>query len=309
MMVAAMTTRVQISAAFSFVYVLWGSTFVAIRYAAQILHPALISGLRYVIASSILMVYLLARRYPVRMSSRELLRVGAVGIVMFSVNTTLLNYGGKTLSAGITALFLSTIPLFIAVLEAFLPGGAQMKPIEWLGTFTGFSGIVMLTKHSIHGQPLTSAVGLACAALLVASFAWAVGSVASRRMMFSTSPLVLGCWQMLIAGCVNMIAGFAWGGVQSSHWTRGAWIATLYLAVFGSLASYTSYLFLLRRVRISTVATYAYVNPVVAVLLGWLLLHERLHGLEWAGMLVVLASVAVVIRSKPRDVEPALNAQ
>jgi drug/metabolite transporter (DMT)-like permease len=88
-------------------------------------------------------------------------------------------------------------------------------------------------------------------------------------------------------------------GVQSSHWTRGAWLATLYLAIFGSLASYTSYLFLLRHVRISAVATYAYVNPVVAILLGWAILHEKLHGLEWAGIAIVLASVAVVIAAKP----------
>jgi drug/metabolite transporter (DMT)-like permease len=120
-------------------------------------------------------------------------------------------------------------------------------------------------------------------------------------MMLTASPLVLSCWQMLSAGCINMVIGISCGGIQTSHWTRGAWGATLYLAVFGSLLSYTSYLFLLRHVRISAVATYAYVNPVVAVLLGWLILHERLHGIEWLGMVLVLGSVAVVITAKPAD--------
>ena len=136
--------------------------------------------------------------------------------------------------------------------------------------------------------------------LIIAAIAWAVGSVFSQRMEMKASPLVSSTWQMLIAGSVNMLIGLMSGGLQSSHWTRGAWLATLYLAIFGSLAGYTSYMFLLRNVRLSTVATYAYVNPIVAVLLGWALLHETLHGSEWVGMGIVLASVAVVIASRPR---------
>jgi drug/metabolite transporter (DMT)-like permease len=104
---------------------------------------------------------------------------------------------------------------------------------------------------------------------------------------------------MLIAGSVNMLIGVMSGGLRTSHWTRGAWLATLYLAVFGTLAGYTSYMFLLRNIRLSTVATYAYVNPIVAVLLGWAFLHEMLHGSEWVGMAIVLVSVAVVIASRP----------
>jgi len=305
MMVPAMSKRVQISIAFAVVYVVWGSTYVAIRYAAQLLHPALISGLRYVIAASVLMCYLLVRGRTVRLPRRQLLQAGALGFLVFSVNTTLVNYGGKILSAGVVALFLSTIPLFIAVLEAFLPGGSNIRGFGWLGISTGFVGLVMLTSRSVHGQPLTGPSWLACGALIIASLAWAIGSILSKRIMLKASPLVLSCWQMLIAGCINLVVGVACGGVQSSHWTRGAWMATLYLAFFGSVATYTSYLFLLRHVRISAVATYAYVNPVVAVLLGWLILQERLHGVEWAGMAIVLVSVALVITSKPANVKPA----
>jgi len=308
-MVAAMGKRLQISVAFAFVYVVWGSTYVAIRYAAQLLHPSLISGLRYVIAGSLLMSYLWARGRRLRLPRRQLLRIAALGFLMFSVNTTLLNYGSQVLSAGVTALFLSTIPLFIAVIEAFLAGGTRLSALGWAGTVTGFGGLVLLTSRSLQGQPMTSAAGLACLALVVASLAWAAGSIISKRLMLTASPLVLSCWQMLSAGCINMTIGVACGGIQTSHWTRGAWGATLYLAVFGSLLSYTSYLFLLRHVRISVVATYAYVNPVVAVMLGWLILHERLHGIEWAGMVVVLASVAVVITSKPADRQRAIEAR
>jgi drug/metabolite transporter (DMT)-like permease len=175
-----------------------------------------------------------------------------------------------------------------------------MNRMGWAGTFTGFAGLALLTSRSIRGQSLTSANALACTALIIAAIAWAVGSVFSQRMEMKASPLVSSTWQMLIAGSVNMLIGLMSGGLRSSHWTRGAWLATLYLAIFGSLAGYTSYMFLLRNVRLSTVATYAYVNPIVAVLLGWALLHETLHGSEWVGMGIVLVSVAVVIASKPR---------
>jgi drug/metabolite transporter (DMT)-like permease len=300
MIVPAMSKRVQIAFAIASVYILWGSTFVAIRYVAQILHPALISGLRYVIASAISMTYLLLRRRSIRLSGREWWQVALLGLVMFTINTTLVAYGSKVLSAGLTALFIASIPLFIAVLEAALPGGTSMNRMGWAGTFTGFAGLALLTSRSIRGQSLTSANALACAALIIAALAWAVGSVLSQRMEMKASPLVSSTWQMLIAGSVNMLIGITCGGLRSSHWTPGAWLATLYLAIFGSLAGYTSYMFLLRNVRLSTVATYAYVNPIVAVLLGWALLHETLHGAEWVGMAIVLASVAAVIASRPR---------
>jgi drug/metabolite transporter (DMT)-like permease len=174
-----------------------------------------------------------------------------------------------------------------------------MNRMGWAGTFTGFAGLALLTSRSIRGQSLTSANALACAALIFAAIAWAVGSVLSQRMEIKASPLVSSTWQMLIAGSVNMLIGVMSGGLRTSHWTRGAWLATLYLAVFGTLAGYTSYMFRLRNIRLSTVATYAYVNPIVAVLLGWAFLHEMLHGSEWVGMAIVLVSVAVVIASRP----------
>src|SRR6266550_4650973 len=170
--VHAMSRRVQIAFAIASVYILWGSTFVAIRYVAQMLHPAFISGLRYVIASAISMTYLLLRRRSMRLSKREWWQLTLLGLVMFTINTILLNYGSKVLSAGLTALFISSIPLFVAVLEAALPGGTSMNKMGWAGTFTGFAGLALLTSRSIRGQSLTSANALACAALIFAAIAW-----------------------------------------------------------------------------------------------------------------------------------------
>ena len=299
-----MTKRTKILLAFASVYLLWGSTFVAIRYVTQLLHPAFVSGIRYVIAGAILMAYLLLRRRPVRLSRKGYWQVSLLGFIMFTINTTLLSYGGKILSAGLAALFISSIPLFIGVLEAMWPGGTRMSRVGWLGTGTGFAGLVVLTRHSL--QSPTRETLLASCALLFAAFMWALGSVMARRMEIKASPMVSSAWQMLIAGSINVLIGVAGGGLQSSHWTSGAWLAMLYLAIFGSLAGYTSYMFLLQNVRLSSVATYAYVNPIVAVLLGWVLLHETLHGTEWLGMGIVIVSVAVVIASKPRVPESVL---
>jgi drug/metabolite transporter (DMT)-like permease len=294
-----MTKRAKIFLAFASVYVLWGSTFVVIRYVAQILHPAFVSGLRYLIAGLISMTYLLLRRRPVRLSGAERWRVTLLGFIMFTINTTLVSYGGKILSAGLTALFVASIPLFIAVLEAVVPGETSMTKIGWLGTVTGFVGLAVLTSHGVRGQSLTSDSALASIGLMVGAMAWAIGSVMARRMEIKVSPLASSSWQMLIAGSINLLIGVACGGLRSSHWTTGAWLAMLYLAIFGSLAGYTSYIFLLRNVRLSAAATYAYVNPIVAVLLGWVLLREKLYGTEWVGMGIVLVSVAVVIASRP----------
>lgn len=298
-----MSKRTRILVAFASVYLLWGSTFVAIRYVTQLLHPAFVSGLRYVIAGAVLMACLLLRRRSVRLSRGDWWRVTVLGFIMFTVNTTLVSYGGRVLSAGLTALFIAAIPLFMAVLEAMLPGGSTMSRMGWAGTLTGFAGLALLTSHGVRGQSLTGTRALACLALLLAAFAWAVGSLLARRMTMQASPMVSSAWQMLIAGTMNMLIGVGAGGLQHSHWTPGAWMAMVYLALFGSVAGYTSYMYLLRNVRLAAAATYAYINPIVAVLLGWALLHETLHGMEWVGMGIVVASVAVVIASRPVEAQ------
>jgi drug/metabolite transporter (DMT)-like permease len=302
----AMSKRTRIFLAFTSVYVLWGSTFVAIRYVAQLLHPAVISGLRYVLAGAIAMGYLLLCRRSILLPRSQWWRVVALGLLMFTVNATLVSYGGKILSAGVTALFISSIPIFIVLLDR-MAGRTSMNWVGWLGSLTGLAGIALLASRSIRGQSVKSETVVASIALIVASIAWAIGSIFSRRTNPGVSTLVSSAWQMLIAGLINLSIGAACGGLRSSRWTAGAWLAMIYLSVFGSLAGYTSYVFLLRNVRLSSVATYAYINPIVAVLLGWVLLHERLHGVEWVGMGIVLVSVAVVIASKsPDSIEGAL---
>ena len=294
-----MTRRIQINIAFGLVYVVWGSTFVAIRYAAQLLNPALLSGFRFLLASLLLMAFLALRGQSLRIPAAEFAKVAFLGVLMFTVNTVLVNYSSRTVSAGFTALILATIPLMVGVLESIFPGAQRMSAVGWAGTLAGFFGAALLIQSSATGKPFMGSSGLACAALLVAAAAWAAGSVLAQRLRLSSPSLLLCAWQMLVGGVVNLIIGAATGGLSRQHWTASLWGAILYLAIFGSLVSYSSYLFLLRNVHVSRVSTYAYVNPVVAVVLGTILQHEPLHGRQWADMSIVIVSVAMVVGSQP----------
>jgi drug/metabolite transporter (DMT)-like permease len=287
-------------AAFACVYFLWGSAFVANRYGVQMVHPAVLAGLRYVIAGSCLLAFVIIRGQSIRICRKDLLQVTGLGLIMFTCNTVLLGYGSRELAAGTTALVIATIPLFIALLEWALPGGSSMSALGWIGTLTGFLGLGLLSRSSLEASVSRTHTAIGFAALLIAAMAWAIGSVLTRRVTFRASSLVCISWQMLIGGTINLLIGAGLGGFQSSQFTAGAVASIAFLAIFGTLAGYTSYAYLLRNVKLTTAATYAYVNPVVAVLLGWWILGEALAAGEWVGLLVVLLSVAIVVSAKPK---------
>jgi drug/metabolite transporter (DMT)-like permease len=256
--------------------------------------------MRYVIAGSCLLAFVIIRGQSIRICRRDLLRVTGLGLIMFTCNTVLLGYGGRELAAGTAALVIATIPLFIALLEWALPGGSTMSALGWIGTVAGFVGLALLSKSSLQASVSKTHTAMGFAALLVAALAWAIGSVLTRRMTFRASSLVCISWQMLIGGTINLLIGAGLGGFQTSQFTSKSVASIAYLAIFGTLVGYTSYAYLLRNVKLTTAATYAYVNPVVAVLLGWLILGEALAAGEWVGLLVVLLSVAIVVSAKPK---------
>ena len=301
-----MNKRAQIVTAFAFVYVVWGSTFVAIRFAAPRMNPALLSGARFTIAALLLILFLRIKGAALRVSLAEAGKIALLSLLMFTGNTVLVNYASRSVSAGFTAVILATIPLMIAVLEAVLPSGKPMSATGWLATLAGFLGTFVMIRGGT--AQLDHAPYIPCLILLLAAAAWAIGSVTAQRMKLSAGPMVISAWQMLFGGIVNLgIAGVT-GGFRHTQWTGSVWAAVLYLVIFGSLASYSSYLFLLRNVPVSKVATYAYVNPLVAVALGTVLQHEPLHGIQWLGMAIVLASVAAVVTGRSSE-QPITNKQ
>ena len=140
----------------------------------------------------------------------------------------------------------------------------------------------------------------------MANFGWVAGSLYSGRHPTTLNPLLAAAWQMLLGGAINILLGSALGGWQHAQWNRGAVLAVLWLGVFGSLVGYTAYTYLLHNVPVAKVATYAYVNPIVAVGLSAVFLHEGLHGSQWIAMAIILAAVAIVTASKAKS-SPAIN--
>lgn len=307
MAAAHSTRRWLIPLAFVCVYFFWGSTFVAIRYGVQFLSPAFVSGFRYCTAGLLLMGILAVRRVPLRISGAELKRALLLALLMLTMNNVMVSWGEQYISAGLAALLAAGIPLLIAVAETAIPGGTPLNRVGWLGTALGFGGLLMLLlpvlRRGMAAGPASSddrGVLVGTGILLVANLGWVAGSVYSGRKPTTLPPLLASAWQMLLGGGINILLGTALGGWHSAHWTRGALGAVLWLAVFGSLVGYTAYTYLLHTVPVAKVATYAYVNPIVAVGLSAVFLHEGLHGSQWAAMAVILLAVALVTASRTR---------
>jgi drug/metabolite transporter (DMT)-like permease len=297
----AKRARLLVLVAFGCVYFFWGSTFVAIRYVVRFISPAFTSGLRYAIAGSLLMAILAVRGKSVRVSRAELVRLLVIGLMLLTGNNVLLAWGEQYVSSGMASLIMASIPILIALMETVVPGGEPLNRVGWVGTMLGVGGMVLLLWPSLHlpsGE--NGGVLLACGILMLGGVSWAVGSVVARRWTSSADPMVASAWQMLMGGATNIGIGSALGGWHTAHWTRGVAFGLLWLAIFGSLIGYSAYTYLLHHVPVAKVATYAYVNPIVAVLLGAVFLGERLRGLEWVGMGVILLAVATVTASKAK---------
>lgn len=293
--------RTLIIVAFLCVYVFWGSTFVGLRYAVAYITPAFASGLRYLLAGVLIMSFRAIRGKALRISRRELLRLSILGLLLLTGNNVLLAWGEQYVSAGVASLIAASIPIMIALIETGIPGGEPLSGVGWVGTALGFFGLGILLWPSLQGiQSLqTRSIAIACVVLLVACLNWAIGAVIGRRWRSTADPMLASGWQMLIGGAVNTGIGTAVGGWHTAHWTPGVFIALLWLAIFGSVVGYSAFTYLIHHVPVAKVATYAYVNPIVAVLLGAAILHEHLRPMEFAAMAVILVAVAIVTASKP----------
>ena len=204
------------------------------------------------------------------------------------------------------ALIVATMPIMIAVLETLLPGGESLNKRGWAGTLLGTLGIFALVSPAFHrSAPAGDRHLFAYGVLLLAALAFAVGSVLSRRFAFKVDTFVATGYQIGAAGLVNLTLATLGGNFYSAHWTRGGLLAIAYLSIFGSVVGLSAYTYLLQHVPVTKVSTYAFVNPVIAVLLGVFLLGERLVPTEILGMAIIIAAVAMVIFSRIKRQRPA----
>jgi drug/metabolite transporter (DMT)-like permease len=291
--------------AFGCVYFFWGSTYTAIKVGTHYLPALLLTGTRFLISGSLMLLFCRLRGLRIFYRAREMAWLALLGLLMLGVGNFALVWSEKALPSGLAALIVAVVPLYVAVLEKLLPGGEQLHPRGIAGLLLGFAGLGVLMWPSLrHGVSGEGAQALAGGVLLTGSLAWAIGSLLSRRARLQVDTLVAAGWQMLFAGIANASLSTLLGDWSRAHWTRPAAWSIAYLVTFGSWVGYTAYIWLLKHVPVGKVATYAYVNPMVAVLLGFLLLGERPTPTEYAGMFLVVVAVALVTSSQVKNAVP-----
>ena len=284
--------------AFGSVYLCWGSTYGAIRIAGELLPAPVVSGTRSLISAVLIAAIALARGKSLRVPKDEIWKLILIGFLFMTCNNMALTWGEKIVPSGFASLVVSTVPIMVALLE-MASGGDALNLRGWVGTLLGSFGIVVLVWPSIHRQAgATDRTGLGTLVVLFAAFAFALGSVLSRRFRFKADTFVATGWQIGAAGLCNMIIAVGAGSLHHAVWTSRGLSAIVYLSVFGSLIGLVAFTYLLQNVAVTKVATYAFVNPVIAVLLGVLFLHEHLGPLELVGMAVIVCAVVLVIYSK-----------
>ena len=287
--------------AFGSVYLLWGSTYLAIHVAGEQLPAPVVSGMRSLISTALIFGICLLRGKSLRVPKGEPWKLVLIGLLFMSANNMMLTWGETMVPSGFASLIISTLPIVIALMEMGLPGGDRLNKRGWAGTLLGTAGIGVLLWPSLHHHAVRSGDErplLGTLVLLGAVLAWAVGSVLSRRFRFKADTFVATGWQIGAAGIFNMGLALATGGLRRAVWTWHGVEAVAYLSIFGSLCGLVAFTYLLQNVAVTKVSTYAFVNPVIAVLLGVVLLGERLGPTEILGMAVIVCSVAMVVLSR-----------
>lgn len=303
---ASRDTRVLI--AFISVYLLWGSTYLGIHVAGEHLPTPVVAASRSLLSTLLIVVICLVSGKSMRVPRGEGPRLALTGILFMSANNMLLTWGEKMVPSGFAALVVCSTPIMIALMEVVLMrlgrGGEPLNARGWAGTLLGMGGIAVLVLPSIRadfnhkGMAGYSQPALGLVVLIGAALAFATGSVYSRRCRFQADTLVATGWQIGAAGLFNLCVALLTGAFHRAVWTWQGSAAIVYLSIFGSLFGLVAFTYLLQNVAVTKVSTYAFVNPVIAVLLGFLILHEKLVGLQLVGMGIIVAGVALVVLSR-----------
>ncbi len=276
------------------VYIVWGSTYLGIALMVETIPPLLGAGVRFIAVGLIILPILVWRRglAVLRPSRAELLSALFVGLMLPGANAVI-SVAEKTVPSGLAALLVASVPLWVILLRRL--SGERVKARSILAVLVGFGGLALI----LHPEGEATIAGLL--ACVGAALMWASGSFASPRISLPRDPFTSTAWQSLLGGLVivgvALIAGEG-NDIHPAEWSARSIGGLLYLITFGSLLAYSSYAWLLQNAPISKVSTYAYVNPLVAIALGWLILNETITPLTLVGAGIIVASVALVIRSE-----------
>ena len=294
------TPATRIWIALGTVYLIWGSTYLGIKYGLETMPPFLMGSLRFLAAGGVL--YLLAIRQGDTTGDRprtsQWLAALAIGGALLVGGNGGVILAEQYVPTGVVALFVATAPLWMAIIDRVI-FGRRLPPLVIVGLVIGFGGVAFLI-----GSPGSGHINLFGAALaLAAPLCWATGSVFTRHVRLPVRPLVAASMEMLWAGVLFGMLSLVTGELGRVHWqgiSRTSWLALLYLIVFGSLIGFSAYVWLLRSAPLSLVSTYAYVNPVVAVVLGAIFIGEALTPRVVIAGSIILAAVALIVVARNR---------
>ena len=296
---------IKVVLAFLAIYIVWGSTYLAIRYAVETIPPLVTAGIRHTIAGSILLVWAMARGYRPR---REHWLAGSiVGALFFLVGHGTLHWAEQQVASGLAALLIATEPMFILVL-AWLSGQQKISRLSALGLAFGVAGVAILTGVELSSKG-ASLIGML--AVLLGSLAWAAGVVISPKLKLPTDALARTAVPLVCGAVMLLATAGVTGEFHSLHWSAISLRSILglaFLIVFGSIVAFTAYTWLLQRCPPTLVATHTYANPVVAVLLGWLLASEPLTARVALASVAILSAIVLIRKgervAERRDVVP-----
>jgi drug/metabolite transporter (DMT)-like permease len=296
-------SRAAILLAFAAIYIIWGSTYLAIRYGVQTIPPFSMGGVRFLIAGAVLYAYAQWRE-PARPTLVQWGATAIVGGLLFLGGNGLLSWSEQFIESGVAALLVATTPVWMVLLAWTQRGGSAPGLRVVAGLVLGFGGLAVLVGPAeLAGSgrlPLWPVF-----ALLMGSVCWSIGSVYSRSLPLPRSSVLTASMQMITGGALLMVTGLVLGEHRGFHLSQVAWqsaAAFFYLMVIGSWVGFTAYVFLLKWAAPAHVATYAYVNPIVAVFLGWAIAGEEIGARMLLAAAIIIAGVVLIVSggSKPK---------
>jgi len=289
----------KVGLALLLVYLCWSTTYLAIAVGVQTIPPMLFGGVRVALAGIVLAIGLRfsgSFRLP---SGQALLGAWLAGSLLFVGGNGLINTGQKTVPSGLASVLVATCPLFLALLEMLMPRGDRLPMMSWIGLLAGLIGVGILGSRIDPQTTTATAFGVLCC--LGSSLTWAMGSVLSRHWPARMPLLQNAAWQMLLGGSTMTLTGVVIGElahIGPESITTGAIFAVFWLLVVGSLSGFVSYVWLLGHTSAAVAGNYAYVNPGLAILLGWALAGEKVTTNIVLGLAIILAGVALVRAGK-----------
>jgi drug/metabolite transporter (DMT)-like permease len=291
-------------AAFVTVCIVWGTTYLAIAIALETIPPLMLTGTRFTAAGLIMLAVAAARKEAIPRDLKTLANLALVGFLMVGVGNLAVVWAELHVPSGIAALLVATAPFWMAIIELFRTQGERMTLRGAIGMAIGFVGVALLVTPGVSGAWSLGFL-LGALAIQVGGIAWQLGSAHGKYNLRDVPLMASSALQMLFGGLIVTIAGVVAGEVPKFVLTPRTFGAIAYLTIFGSIVAYSAYVFALAHMRTTFVSLYAYVNPVVAVFLGWLILSEPITPLSVLAMIVILAGVALVQSSSWAKKAPA----